>query len=154
MNPRPIAPAIARWGIIPSVGGFVALGVFILSLPFRDENRDDVWIAFSGAGLLAAFLFYVAYRGFVLIRFRNVRADMDEGELVVDHKGRQVTYCLHGLEVRDFPHMQIVEVRERRTGEKVLAVDYCYPFGMELVRRLKKGIGEQAEDGGPSQQPC
>lgn len=142
MTPRHIAPAIARWGVVPAVGGFVALGAFLLSLPFRAENREDVWIAFSGAGLLAAFLFYVAYRGFVLIRFRNVRAEMDEAELLVDHNGRQVTYCFHGLEVRDFSNMQIVEVRERRTGEKILAVDYYYPFGMELVRRLQKRIGE------------
>ena len=153
MAPRHIAPAIARWGVIPAVGGFVALGAFFLSLPFRAENREDVWIAFLVAGLFAAFLFYIAYRGVVLIRFRNVRAELTDADLRVDHNGRRAYYCFHRLEVLDFSAMQIVEVREKLTGEKILAVDYYYPFGMELIRRLQEKLGEQVAAGQPATTP-
>lgn len=154
MTLRHVAPAIARWGIIPAVAGFVALGSFLLSLPFRSENREDIWLVVIAFGALAVFCFYVAYRGLVLVKFRNVRAKLGERDLLVSHNGHQAYHAINRLEVLDFSNIQIVEVRKKKTGEKLLAVDYYYPFGMELVRRLEQRIGEQAEDDNTSQRPC
>jgi hypothetical protein len=144
MNLRHIAPTIARWCVIPAVLALVALGGFILTIPFRSNNKDAVWIAFLMAAGVATFFFYIAYRGVVLIRFRNVRAELVEDGLLIDDKGREKIHHVDFLEVCDFSSMQIVEVREKASGIKLLAVDYYYPFGMELVRQLQRRIGEQA----------
>ena len=142
-----VAPVWARWVIPPAVFGFGVLGCCLTFLLVKGAMREESWLAGVVILPVAVFPLYIAYRGIVLVQFRNTRAGFaDERLFIQKSDGDSPTpHMVSDVVIVDYPYMQIVELKSLITGKRLLAIDHLYPNGMALLRQLKQ---KQEKQGG------
>jgi len=140
-----IAPVWARWVIPPAVVGMGALGCYLAFLSVKCMMLEKSWFAGVMVLPVAVFPLYIAYRGIVLVQFRNTRAAVLDGRLFIQRNSKD-SPAEHGVSdvvIVDSAAMQIRELKSVRTGQRLLAIDHLYPKGMALLHQVKQEQDEQ-----------
>lgn len=145
-----VAPSWARLVIPFAVFAFGILGCLLILTVLEGAIQGKSWLAGLVGLLIAWFPLYVAYRGVVLVQFRNSRAAFVDDRLFIQKsdKDASTSHMVSEVVIADYGNMQIMELTSVRTGKKLLAIDYLYPDGMALIRLLRQKQGEQGSCAG------
>lgn len=141
------APVWARWVIPPAVFGFGILGCFFAYVLVKGAIQEKSCLVGLVGLPIVLFLLYVAYRGVVLVQFRDTRAAFFDERLFIQRSGRDfpTPHMVSDVVIVNYPRMQIMELKSLITGKRLLAIDHLYPNGMALLRQLKQ---KQEKPGG------
>lgn len=139
MNIKYVAPKWARILIIPAVVLFFGAGVSIIAIgthAFLKEKEPAILLIL----LLGLFFIMLGYRGIDLVKFRNTAVHLDKEYLFLKKSGNHSVekYSIESLSVVDKPCFQMAYIYWGEDYRKLLAIDYHYSYGVEVVTELIK----------------
>jgi hypothetical protein len=139
MQPRSITPTWARFLIVPTVVGFAVLGATLFVMGCRVAFVEPPWPVLLLLPL-SAFMWYVAWCGLDLVRSSSISASVLGDRLILKRRKHSALteYLIRDVHVVDRPAMQLVHVVETNSRGRLFTVDYFYPFGMSLVRKISE----------------